>query len=79
MSIKLLLLEDDFLFGESIQDVLEEEGYAVTLCRNGNEALEATFLKQVVKAMEPGGCMVFNTIDPMAPGKKLIIIISNIE
>ncbi len=43
MSIKLLLLEDDLLFGESIQDVLEEEGYSVTLCRNGNEALEATF------------------------------------
>lgn len=43
VSIKLLLLEDDLLFGESIQDVLEEEGYDVTLCRNGNEALEATF------------------------------------
>lgn len=46
MSIKLLLLEDDLLFGESIQDVLEEEGYAVTLCRNGNEALEATYVKK---------------------------------
>ncbi|MDP2078707.1 MAG: response regulator transcription factor [Sulfuricurvum sp.] len=43
MSIKLLLLEDDLLFGESIQDVLEEEGYAVTLCRNGHEALEVTY------------------------------------
>jgi DNA-binding response OmpR family regulator len=41
--IKLLLLEDDLLLGESIQDVLEEEGYDVTLCRNGNEALEATY------------------------------------
>ena len=46
MSTKLLLLEDDLLFGESIQDVLEEEGYDVTLCRNGNEALEATFSKK---------------------------------
>lgn len=43
MSIRLLLLEDDLLFGESIQDVLEEEGYDVTLCRNGHEALEATY------------------------------------
>jgi DNA-binding response OmpR family regulator len=43
VSINLLLLEDDALFGESIQDVLEEEGYNVTLCRNGNEALDATF------------------------------------
>lgn len=31
------------LFGESIQDLLEEEGYALTLCRNGQEALDATF------------------------------------
>ncbi|MDP3300664.1 MAG: response regulator transcription factor [Sulfuricurvum sp.] len=46
VSIKLLLLEDDLLFGESIQDVLEEEGYDVTLCRNGNEALETTFLQK---------------------------------
>lgn len=46
VSIKLLLLEDDLLFGESIQDVLEEEGYDVVLCRNGNEALEATFSKK---------------------------------
>lgn len=46
MSIKLLLLEDDLLFGESIQDVLEEEGYAVTLCRNGHEALEATYVQK---------------------------------
>jgi DNA-binding response OmpR family regulator len=43
VSINLLLLEDDALFGESIQDVLEEDGYNVTLCRNGNEALDATF------------------------------------
>lgn len=39
-------MEDDLLFGESIQDVLEEEGYDVVLCRNGNEALEATFLQK---------------------------------
>ncbi len=43
MSIKLLLLEDDLLFGESIQDFLEEEGFVVQLCRNGQEALNATF------------------------------------
>lgn len=43
MSIKILLLEDDLLFGESIQDLLEEEGYILTLCRNGQEALDATY------------------------------------
>lgn len=43
MLIKILLLEDDPLFGESIQDFLEEEGFEVTLCPNGQEALNATF------------------------------------
>lgn len=43
MSIKVLLLEDDLLFGESISDLLEEEGYKVTLCRNGQEAMDATY------------------------------------
>ncbi len=46
MSIKVLLLEDDRLFGESIQDFLEEEGFEVTLCPNGQEALDATFEAQ---------------------------------
>lgn len=43
MSTKILLLEDDPLFGESIQDFLEEEGYEITLCPNGQEALDATY------------------------------------
>lgn len=43
MSIKILLLEDDLLLGESIVDFLEEEGYRVVLCRNGQEALDATY------------------------------------
>jgi len=40
---KVLLLEDDLLFGESLQDLLEEDGYEVQWCRNGQEALDATF------------------------------------
>jgi len=43
VSTKILLLEDDPLFGESIQDFLEEEGYEITLCPNGQEALDATY------------------------------------
>ncbi|MDD5717104.1 MAG: response regulator transcription factor [Sulfuricurvum sp.] len=43
MSTKILLLEDDLLFGESIMDVLEEEGFDVVLCRNGQSALDETF------------------------------------
>ena len=36
-------MEDDPLFGESVVDFLEEEGFVVTLCPNGNEALNATY------------------------------------
>ncbi|MEW5833286.1 MAG: response regulator transcription factor [Campylobacterota bacterium] len=44
MSTKILLLEDDLLFGESIADLLEEEGFEVCFCRNGQEALDATYV-----------------------------------
>lgn len=43
MSTKILLLEDDLLFGESIVDVLEEEGFEAVLCRNGQVALDETY------------------------------------
>lgn len=43
MLTSILLLEDDLLLGESIQDFLEEEGFIVQLCRNGQEALNSTF------------------------------------
>lgn len=43
MSSKLLLLEDDALFAESVVDVLEEEGYEVSHFSNGQDALDAMF------------------------------------
>lgn len=43
MSIKILFLEDDHLFAESIIDLLEEEGYEVAHFTNGQDALDATF------------------------------------
>jgi len=43
MSSNILLVEDDLLFAESLEDLLKEEGYAVTLAVNGEEALEHTF------------------------------------
>jgi DNA-binding response OmpR family regulator len=46
VSNKILLLEDDLLFGESIVDVLEEEGFEVVLCRNGQSALDETYKNQ---------------------------------
>jgi len=43
VSIKILLLEDDLLFGETIVDLLEDEGYSVEHFTNGQDVLDATF------------------------------------
>jgi len=43
MQATILLLEDDLLLGETLSDLLEDEGYTVQLCRNGQEALDATY------------------------------------
>lgn len=43
MSIKILLLEDDHLFGETLVDLLEEEGYEVRHFTNGESALESIY------------------------------------
>ena len=40
---KILLLEDDMLFGETLVDLLQEEGYEVLHFPNGQAALDATF------------------------------------
>jgi len=39
----ILLLEDDLLLGETLEDLLDEEGYSVHWCKNGQEALDASF------------------------------------
>jgi len=39
----ILLLEDDLLLGETLEDLLDEEGYTVHWCKNGQEALDASF------------------------------------
>ena len=43
MLTKILLLEDDPLFGETIIDLLEEDEYKVIHYLNGQDALDATF------------------------------------
>lgn len=43
MSIKILLLEDDLLFCESLEDFLKEEGFEVICTHNPNEALDLTY------------------------------------
>ncbi|WP_457745926.1 response regulator transcription factor [Sulfurimonas sp.] len=40
---KVLLLEDDLLFAETIVDLLEDEGYEVAHYPNGQDALDATY------------------------------------
>ncbi|MCJ7765537.1 MAG: response regulator transcription factor [Thiovulaceae bacterium] len=39
----ILLLEDDLLLGETLEDLLDEEGYTVHWCKNGQEALDASY------------------------------------
>jgi DNA-binding response OmpR family regulator len=42
---KVLLLEDDLLFGETLVDLLEENGFEVTHVPNGQSAIDATYDK----------------------------------
>jgi DNA-binding response OmpR family regulator len=46
VSIKILLLEDDLLFGETIVDLLEDAGYEVIHVPNGQDALDLTYNKR---------------------------------
>ena len=43
MSNKILLLEDDTLLAQTLQELLEMEGYDVTLSYSGNEAIDASY------------------------------------
>ncbi len=41
--LKILLLEDDIILGETLEEMLQEARYDVHLVRDGEEAAEATF------------------------------------
>jgi DNA-binding response OmpR family regulator len=43
VSNRVLLVEDDMLFGETIVDLLEDEGYTVVHVPNGQSALDASY------------------------------------
>jgi len=43
VSSSILLVEDDLLFGETLVDLLEDEGYSVTYVPNGDDALDVTY------------------------------------
>ena len=40
---KILLVEDDLILGETLKEVLEEEGFTCKWVKNGEEALDATY------------------------------------
>ena len=46
MSSKILLLEDDLLFCESLVDFLEEEGFEIVFAHNPHQALELTYTQK---------------------------------
>jgi len=46
MSTKILLLEDDLLFAESLEDFLDEEGFEVKMAHNPQLALELTYTEK---------------------------------
>lgn len=46
MSTRILLLEDDLLFCESLEDFLEEEGFEVVSAHNPNLALDLTYAQR---------------------------------
>ncbi len=43
MKKKILLLEDDNLLAQTLKELLELEGYTVTLTSSGNEAIDASY------------------------------------
>lgn len=43
MTYKILLLEDDALLAQTLKEMLEDEGYNIDLCVNGEEAAEYAY------------------------------------
>lgn len=41
---KLLLVEDDLILGETLKEVFEEEGFDITWVKDGEQALDATYV-----------------------------------
>jgi len=40
---KILLVEDDLILGESLEELLSEEGFDVVWVKDGNEAIDQTY------------------------------------
>jgi two-component system phosphate regulon response regulator PhoB len=62
MQLTLLVVEDDETIRETIRDALELEGYAVTACSNGRDAL------QIIQRAPEGEGFALVVLDLMLPG-----------
>jgi DNA-binding response OmpR family regulator len=58
---RLLIVEDEEVLADSLQDILEHEGYAVRVARNGKDALDA--IRQ-----EPPELLVLDLMLPLVEG-----------
>ena len=47
MSIKILLLEDDLLYAQSLEDFLDEEGFTIHLVHNPHQAIDLTYTQKL--------------------------------
>ncbi|HEY9203695.1 MAG TPA: response regulator, partial [Sulfurimonas sp.] len=43
MKKRILLLEDDSILAQTLVELLEGEGYSITLARDGDEAADASY------------------------------------
>ncbi|MEB3296133.1 MAG: response regulator transcription factor [Cyanobacteriota bacterium] len=62
MQLTLLVVEDDETIRETIRDALELEGFAVTACSNGRDAL------QIIQRAPEGEGFALVVLDLMLPG-----------
>jgi putative two-component system response regulator len=77
---EVLLADDDESFREIIQMVLEENGYSVSVAKNGNEAVEMARRKKFdvavcdVRMPEKSGIEAIKEIKELQPGVRPIVV-----
>jgi DNA-binding response OmpR family regulator len=80
--LKILILEDDILFAESLEDFLSEEGFHITLAHDGQRALELAYERDFdillldINVPAPNGFEVLETLRQQAQNTPAIFITS---
>ena len=77
----VLVVDDDFGIAEALSDVLSEEGFAVTVVRNGKDALrrvgeqkpDVILLDYMMPVMD--GCQVMRALDGDAELRSIPVIL----